>query len=166
MKSGSAELGVRSSECTADNMWRGKPGSENEEVSLAVPHSAFRTSHPQGFTLLEVMVAVAIMSLVLVTLLGLKNSTMQDVALAEHITTATMLAKRTMVDTLTAGSGKLQPVEEDGNFAGEENFNDYAWKRTISQIPLFSTVFITEIRIAVFWKEGTRQEMVELVDYE
>ena len=61
-------------------------------------------SESNGFTLLEVMVAVAIMSMVLVTLLGLKNRTMQDVALAEHITTATMLAKRKMVDTLRIGT--------------------------------------------------------------
>jgi general secretion pathway protein I len=117
-----------------------------------------------GFTLLEVMVAVAIMSLVLVTLLGLQSRTMRDVALAEHITTATMLAKRKMVDVI--GSKNLKPLEDDGDFSGEENFSDYAWKRTISQIPLFGTVFVTEIRIAVLWKEGTRQEMVELVDYE
>ncbi len=127
-------------------------------------HSALVTPNSKGFTLLEVMVAVAIMSMVLVTLLGLQSRTMQDVAQAEHITTATMLAKRMMVDVIV--SKKWQPVEEDGDFTGEDNFKDYAWKRTISQIPLFSTVFITEIRIAVLWTEGTRQEMVELVDYE
>ena len=46
------------------------------------PKSEVRNPQPNGFTLLEVMVAVAIMSMVLVTLLGLKNRTMQDVALA------------------------------------------------------------------------------------
>jgi prepilin-type N-terminal cleavage/methylation domain-containing protein len=129
-----------------------------------IPHSAFRNPKSKGFTLLEVMVAVAIMSTVLVTLLGLQNRTMQDVAQAEHITTATMLAKRMMVDTIV--SRKWQPVEEDGDFKDEDNFKDYAWKRTISQIPLFNNVIISEIRMAVLWKEGTRQEMVELVDYE
>ena len=154
MKSVSSEFGVRSSEWKAE-----KTGRQG-----VIPHSTLRTLHSKGFTLLEVMVAVAIMSLVLVTLLGLKNRTMQDVALAEHITTATMLAKSKMVDTI--GYGKWPPVEEDGDFSGEEKFRDYAWKRTISQIPLFGTVFVTEIRIAILWKEGTRQEMVELVDYE
>jgi prepilin-type N-terminal cleavage/methylation domain-containing protein len=129
-----------------------------------IPHSAFRNPKSKGFTLLEVMVAVSIMAMVLVTLLGLQSRTMQDVTQAEHITTATLLAKRMMVDSIV--SKKWQPVEEDGDFKDEDNFKDYAWKRTISQIPLFSTVFITEIRIAVLWMEGTRQEMVELVDYE
>ena len=129
-----------------------------------IPHSAFRNPQSKGFTLLEVMVAVAIMATVLVTLLGLQSRTMQDVALADHITTATMLAKRMMVDTIV--SKKRQPVEEDGDFAGEDYFKDYAWKRTISLIPLLNNVSITEIRVAVLWMEGTRQEMVELVDYE
>ena len=110
------------------------------------------------------MVAVSIMAMVLVTLLGLKNRTMQDVAQAEHITTATMLAKRMMVDTIV--SKKSQPVEEDGDFKDEGNFKDYTWKKTISLIPLFNNVSITEIRLAVLWQEGARQEMVELVDYE
>ena len=128
------------------------------------PQSAIRNPKSKGFTLLEVMVAVSIMATVLVTLLGLQNRTMQDVTQAEHITTGTLLAKRMMVDAIV--SKKWQPVEEDGDFKDEDNFKDYTWKKTISRIPLFSTVFITEIRIAVLWKEGARQEMVELVDYE
>jgi general secretion pathway protein I len=127
-------------------------------------HSELVTPNSNGFTLLEVMVAVSIMAMVLVTLLGLKNRTMQDVAQAEHITTATLLAKRIMVDTIV--SRNRLPVEENGDFTGEDNFKDYAWKKTISLIPLFNNVSITEIRVAVLWMEGTRQEMVELVDYE
>ncbi|MCK9419845.1 MAG: prepilin-type N-terminal cleavage/methylation domain-containing protein [Nitrospirae bacterium] len=133
-------------------------------MTWVVGHGSRVRVQQGGFTLLEVMVAVTIMSMVLVTLLGLQSRTTQDVKLAEHITTATMLAKRMMVDTI--GTKPLQPVEDDGDFTGEDNFSDYAWKRTISQIPLFGAVFITEIRVAVLWTEGTRLEMVELVDYE
>jgi general secretion pathway protein I len=136
----------------------------SRESRKKTPNSELRTTNSHGFTLLEVMVAVAIMATVLVTLLGLQSRTMQDVTKAERITTATLLAKRMMVDSIV--SKKLEPVQEDGDFKDEDSFKDYAWKRTISQIPLFSTVFVTEIRIAVLWMEGTRQEMVELVDYE
>ncbi len=114
----------------------------------------------KGFTLLEVMVAVAIMAMVLVTLLGLKNSSMKDVALAQHITAATMLAKRTMVETTMVKP--LLPAEDEGTFP-EDEYKDYAWKKTIAPTPL---VQIMEVRIAVLWKEGTRDEMVELVSYE
>lgn len=113
-----------------------------------------------GFTLLEVMVAVSIMSLVLVTLLGLKNRTMQDVALAEHMTMATMLAKRIMTDTIMV-KPRL-PLEDEGEFPDEE-FKDFTWRKTIFPLPLFQMM---EVRVAVLWHEGSRQEMVELVAYE
>ncbi len=118
----------------------------------------------KGFTLLEVMVAVSIMSMVLVTLIGLKNKSMQDVALADHITTATMLANGKMMETIM--SSRFDPVEEDGEYPATENPMEYTWKRTISKIPLPNGSFITEVRIATLWKEGTRLEMVELLDYE
>ncbi len=129
-----------------------------------IPHSSFRNPKSSGFTLLEVMVAVTIMSLVLVTLLGLKNRSMQDVALAEHITTATMLANGKMLDTIK--SRNFAPVEEEGEYSTREDITKYTWKRTITKIELPGGSLLTEIHVATLWKEGTRPEMVELVDYE
>ena len=117
-------------------------------------------SERRGFTLLEVMVAVAIMSLVLVTLLGLKNRSMEDVLLAEHMTTATVLAKRLMTD-MTIVKPKL-PIEDEGTFP-EDYYKDYTWKKTVSPTPFIN---IMEVRVAVLWKEGTRPEKVELLSYE
>jgi hypothetical protein len=110
------------------------------------------------------MVAVTIMSMVLVTLIGLKNRSMQDVALAEHITTATMLANGKMMETIMTRN--FSAGEEEGEFPGRENQMPYIWKKTISQLPLPNGSFVTEIRVAALWQEGTRSEMVELVDYE
>ncbi len=112
-----------------------------------------------GFTLLEVMAAVAIMALVLVTLLGLRNRGIEDVMLADHMTTATLLARRLMHETL---AGTKTVGEESGQYT-EDEFKDFSWKKTISttQVPQ-----ILEVRAAVLWKEGTRDEMVELVSYE
>ncbi len=106
------------------------------------------------------MVAVAIMAMVLVTLIGLKNKSMQDVALAEHMTTATMLAKRTMEETISVKP--LMPSEDDGEFP-ETEFKGYTWKKTIVPTPLLR---VMEVHVAVLWKEGTRDEAVELVSYE
>jgi general secretion pathway protein I len=119
-----------------------------------------------GFTLLEVMVAVAILGMVLVTLMGVKNRSMQDVMLADHITTATLLAKRKMHEALvTAGTRTVMEKEDEGEFP-EEEFKDYTWKQSISQLQPMENVKITEVLVAVFWKEGERQEMVELKSYE
>ncbi len=130
--------------------------------------SAIRNPQSNGFTLLEVMVAVAILAMVLVTLLGVKNRSTEDVMLADHITTATLLAKRVMTETLaTARTGALEQKEDEGKFE-EEEFQDYTWKKTIAplQLEAVGVPKITEVRVAVLWKEGTRQEMVELASYE
>jgi general secretion pathway protein I len=119
-----------------------------------------------GFTLLEVMVAVAILGMVLVTLIGLKNRSMQDVMLADHITTATLLATRKMNENLvTAATRTVFQKEDEGEFP-EEEFKDYTWKESISQLQPLENVRVTEVRVAVLWKEGERQEMVELKSYE
>ncbi len=106
------------------------------------------------------MVAVAILGLVIVSLLGLRNRSLQDVLLAERITTATMLAERVMTGTLTAPA--LLPLEEEGEFE-EERFKTYLWKKAVAPTPL---VGIMEVRVAVLWTDGEREEKVELVSYE
>jgi general secretion pathway protein I len=128
--------------------------------------SASRNPQSKGFTLLEVMVAVAILGMVLVTLIGVKNRSMQDVMLGDHITTATLLATRKMNENLvTAGTRTIFQKEDEGDFP-EEEFKDYTWKESVSQLQPLENVRITEVRVAVLWKEGERQEMVELLSYE
>jgi len=129
-------------------------------MTMVRDRGTMASGEDRGFTLLEVMVAVSIMALVLVTLLGLKNKTMQDVMMADHITTATLLAKRMMTDTIMFKP--RVPLEDEGEFS-EQEFKEYTWKKAISVTPLTQ---IMEVRVAVLWKEGTRQEMVELVGYE
>jgi general secretion pathway protein I len=132
----------------------------NEKAKIRNPQSTIRNE--TGFTLLEVMVAVAILGFVLVSLLGLKNRSMQDVMLAERMTTATLLAKRLMVQTIPPSTRVLIPVEDEGEFE-EEEFKGYTWKKVIAPTPIAS---IMEVRVAVLWKEGEREEMVELASYE
>jgi general secretion pathway protein I len=131
-------------------------------------NSQFAIRNPQlkGFTLFEVMVAVVIMATVLVSLIGLNNRAMQDVLLAEHITTATLLAKNKMIESIPPIKTP-QIGEEEGDFPSQDQYKDYTWKRTVSKIPLpGSTATIMEVRISILWKEGMRQEQVELVSYE
>lgn len=119
-----------------------------------------RTQNCSGFTLLEVTVAVAILAVMLVALLGLQSRSSQDVALAEHITVATLLAKRVMTESLMARP--LLPTEAEGEFT-EEEFSDYTWKKIVAPTPVPQ---VLEVRVAVLWQESGRQEQVELVSYE
>jgi hypothetical protein len=85
---------------------------------------------------------------------------MQDVMKAERITTATLLAKRLMTEALI--KKPLLLAEDEGVFP-EEAYKDYGWKKTVSATPIPQ---VMEVRIAVLWKEGERDETVELVSYE
>jgi general secretion pathway protein I len=138
----------------------GDAGKEQNGTSSAVIAYRLTPDASRGFTLLEVMLAVAIMALVIVSLLGLQSRSSQDVELAEHITTATLLAKRVMTETLMVTPPLLQ--EKEGEFE-EEEFSDYTWKKIVVPTPIPQ---VREVRVAVLWKEGERQEQVELVSYE
>jgi general secretion pathway protein I len=140
-------------------------GIRNSEYKTLKTGCKKNVPHSSGFTLLEVMVAVAILAMVLVSLLGLKNRSTLDVMLSEHITTATLLAKRVMTETLAPG--QLKETEDQGEFE-EDEFKDYAWQKTIAPMQLEGAggVNIMKVRVAVLWKEGMRPEMVELVSYE
>ena len=151
-----SEFEIRNSECK----------TRKTECKKDVPYSAFGIPYSRGFTLLEVMVAVAILAMVLVTLLGVKNTSAKNAMLSERITTATLLAKRMMTELLvTAGTGAVVQKEDEGEFP-EEEFKGYTWKTAIAPVPLDINVKLTEVRVAVLWKEGERQEQVELVSYE
>ena len=122
------------------------------------------TTRSQGFTLLEVMIAMALLATVVVSLLGLQNRSVQDVMKAERITTATLLAKRMMTEALL--KKPLLLAEDEGVFSEDvygDLYKDYRWKKTVLATPIPK---IMEVRIAVLWKEGSREEMAELVSYE
>ena len=109
-----------------------------------------------GFTLLEVMIAFAILSLSLIVLLSLRNSSIRVVELSDRITTATLLAKAKMEELPRS----VSIGESEGEFEGNE-FKGYKWKRAVNATPF---AFIKEVVVVVTWDEGKRE--VRLVAYE
>jgi len=79
-----------------------------------------------GFTLLEVVIAVAILALALVTLLQTQNSNIALVAESERVTTATLLAQRHMTELAMGDPPALG--EEDGNFASQKNGDHHSFR--------------------------------------
>ncbi len=147
-------------------------------------------SKERGFTLLEIMVAVAILSISLVALLNFQGNTMIKSGRAEKMTEATMLAKMRMAE-VELEIEKIQkkgdfPEEktEEGNF--EEPFGAYRWKVSIKSIALPAPVAgeegsieglvgrqlteeiaktVREVRLDVFWEEMGEEQSINVVTH-
>lgn len=130
-----------------------------------------RFANDFGFTLLEVMIAMAILALALPILLGLRNWDLDLHARAGDITAATMLAQEKLVEA------ELSPIfpigETSGDFQnpppGYQALGDianradkYRWKRIVTTTPLNA---VREVKIQIIWQQGNQDETLEVSTY-
>ncbi len=111
-----------------------------------------------GFTLLEIMIALAVVSISFVVLLGLRN---RDIVLAEysrHITVSTLLARQKITEVSVEGFPDLG--SSDGGFG--ETYPEFKWRQEVRQTP-FDVV--RELELSVVWKEGVREEVSRFTVY-
>lgn len=90
-----------------------------------------KSLHPEtGFTLLEVMVAVAIISISFVSLLGSQSQSISVADISRFETTAAMLAREKLTELQLAGYSALE--NSSGQF--DEEFTDYAWQTEVREL--------------------------------
>jgi type II secretion system protein I len=97
-------------------------------------------SYARAFTLLEVMVAIAILGIALLGLLGLQHQSMQSVIRAQQSTRASMLAQAVMTEAELERFPDLGLTHGDfeGSFPGE--FPDFRWQRDVEDSGMFPDV--------------------------
>lgn len=83
-----------------------------------------------GFTLLEVMVAVAIIAMSFVSLLGSQSQSISIADISRFETTAAMLAREKLSELQLAGYSELT----DGSGQFEDDFSDYAWQNEVREL--------------------------------
>jgi len=91
-----------------------------------------------GFTLLEVMAALAILALTLVTLLSVITNNVRATARAQALPTATFLARGKIVsleDGLIEKGFQDLDENDSGTFA-DDGFRDFGWSTAIEKIQL------------------------------
>ncbi len=143
-----------------------------------------------GFSLLEVMISVAILAVVLIAVFNTQSQAIRLSERAEYITTAVNLAKARMseLEFEVAEKGFEYLLDKDDGKFEDDNFKDYRWEYTSGkiQIPLVSLdkdtesvsensylkmaqemleKSIKEVRLKVFFKEGKKEGNVELVSH-
>lgn len=151
-----------------------------------------RSHNGGGFSLLEVMVAVAILAIALTTLLTFSGNTMIKSGRAERLTIAAMLARQKMadieIDLEKAKQKKEFPDErsEDGEF--DEPFEDYKWKMEIRRVELPAPVSeeegagsmqamigkqltkeisktVRELKLTVSWDDMGEEQSIDVVTH-
>lgn len=86
-----------------------------------------RQSSAQGFTLLEVMIAVAVLAIALVSLLGSQSQTISIATDARFDTIAALLAQEKMAEI------RLQDFEQVESESGifEDGFSEFSWNTEV-----------------------------------
>lgn len=99
----------------------------NVELQLG----SFHVPEPEaGFTLLEVMVAVAIIAIAFVSLLGSQSQSISIATISRFETTASMLARMKLAEIEGGGFEELSGSE--GDF--ENDFTDFHWQTEVSEL--------------------------------
>lgn len=125
----------------------------------------------KGFSLLEVLLAIALLAIVLPVLLGLRNFDLDLHTRAEELTVATLLAQEKLLEAELSGvypvgevggDFKSVPLGTQAGIQATDRAVGYKWKRTVLATPLES---IREVRIQVTWPRGTTEDSVEVSTY-
>jgi general secretion pathway protein I len=112
----------------------------------------------QGFTLLEVMVALAILAITLVVIFSQQAAGIKAGNEARVITKATLLAQERMTELIAQ---KRLPIgEEEGEVA--ETIPPLKWKELVEE---GSIEGLQKVTVSVLWKEGEHERDVRLVTY-
>ncbi|MBW2450731.1 MAG: prepilin-type N-terminal cleavage/methylation domain-containing protein [Deltaproteobacteria bacterium] len=119
------------------------------------------STNSRGFTLLEVMIAVSILSIALISLLALANRSLHIHDRTQRITAATLLAQQKMAETeISARQGSLETQEKAGVF--KEPHEDFQWQILFADTPLPSVRMVT---VTVFWGNEDLDEQVNLTSF-
>jgi general secretion pathway protein I len=118
-----------------------------------------------GFTLLEVLIAVAIVAIALVTFMGLHLRSLDATIRAQDLTTAVLLAQAKM-----ATMGEFPDTgEEQGKFEGPE-LERFQWATAVTERMLDAldggqTVTVRRLEVTVFWADGQQTHHYTLEAY-
>ena len=102
----------------------------NMKMKLPVCRHEYTKQGSAGFTLLEVMVAVAIIAIAFVSLLGSQSQSISYASISRFETVASLLAQQKIAQLYTSGFDDVH--SEQGDFEGE--FTDFHWQTEVEDL--------------------------------
>ena len=111
-----------------------------------------------GFTLLEVMIALAIIAIALVAALGSQSQSVSLANEAKFTTTVTLLAQRKIAELEAKDAEDL--ISDGGDFG--DNFPGYRWEAVITDLAMEgfeeASKHVKRIGLTVSWGEDDRYQ--------
>jgi general secretion pathway protein I len=116
-----------------------------------------------GFTLLEVLIAIAVLGIALLALLSLEHQDLQSVIRGQEISRAAMLAQAMMTQ---AELERFPPLgTTSGNFdrmySGQ--YRNFRWARSVQPSPTFRDLRMVEIQVLYGPRFGRTYSVVEFM---
>jgi general secretion pathway protein I len=121
-----------------------------------------RARSRSGFTLIEVMVALALVAIGLVALLGLHHQDLQSVIWAQDTSRAAMLAQVIMTGTELTGFPQVGTTSGDFQSLYRGQYPNFRWRKVVEPSEVFPD--IRKVTIGVSYGPGFRRRF-DLVEY-
>ncbi len=119
-----------------------------------------RNSNDDGFTLLEMMIALAIVSIALVSLLGLSNRSILVQERIQRLTRGTLLAQQLISEEELAGGIKRDWQPREDVFL--EPYADFRWQVSYQETLITN---VKQVTVSVLWGDAARNELVRLTSF-
>jgi type IV pilus assembly protein PilV len=119
--------------------------------------SKFSISIEEGFTLVEIMIALVVLSVGLVALAGLQISAIRGNAFSKRMTTAVSVANTRIEQIKNMPYANIQPESSTQITESNINFTRQVTVTNNSPLPNTKTVNVT-----VTWKEGSKSFTVPI----
>lgn len=117
----------------------------------------------RGFTLLEVMIAVAFIGIAMLALLSLHQGNLQSVIRAQDLTRASMLAQQLMSTAEAERFPRAGQTHGDFSHDFPGQFRNFRWERTVDVLPEFPDVRRVRISISYGHRFGRHFNLLEFM---
>jgi general secretion pathway protein I len=116
-----------------------------------------------GFTLLEVLIAIAVLGIALLALLSLEHQDLQSVIRGQDISRAAMLAQALMTQAELERFPQVGTTNGNFNQMYSGQYPNFRWTRSVEPLPVFPDLRKVEVHIRYGPRLGRDYSVVEFM---